>query len=164
LDLATATLMKIRPYVRNISSVNYVAGLANGDLCVAVGYSGDIVQARARAREAKTGTEITYLIPKEGSIAWFEVLSIPDHAPNPASAYAFIDYLLTPQVIADITNATGYANANIAASALLLPEVRNDPAIYPPPDARTRLTAVLPDSPERLRALTRMWQRFKSGE
>jgi putrescine transport system substrate-binding protein len=163
LAAAEATLNKIRPYIRNINTSNYVEALANGDLCVALGYSGGVLQARDRAHEANTGIEIKYMIPKEGSIYWFNMLAIPRHAPNLDSAYAFIDYMMTPQVIADITNATHYANANAAAQPLLLPAVRNDPIIYPSPEVLQRLIVALPDSPDQLRAVTRMWQRVKSG-
>jgi putrescine transport system substrate-binding protein len=162
-NAAEEALTKIRPYVRDINSADYVEALANGDLCVALGYSGDMLQARDRAREAKNGIEIKYVIPKEGSIMWFNMLAIPNHAPNVDSALAFIDYMMTPKVIADVSNSTHYANANLAAQALLLPTVGGDPGIYPPLEVRQRLTVALPDSPEQLRAITRMWQRFKTG-
>jgi putrescine transport system substrate-binding protein len=164
-DLAAAddTLTKIRPYIRNINTSNYVEALANGDLCVALGYSGGVLQARDRAREANTGIEIKYVIPKEGSIVWLNMLAIPRHAPNLDSAYAFLDYIMTPQVIADVSNFTHYANANVTALPLLLPVVRDDPAIYPPLELRQRLSIVLPDTPEQLRAISRMWQKFKTG-
>jgi putrescine transport system substrate-binding protein len=162
-EAAEATLAKIRPYVRDINSADYVEALANGDLCVALGYSGDMLQARDRARDAKSGIEIKYMIPREGSIMWFNMLAIPNHAPNVDSALAFIDYMMVPRVIADISNATRFANANVAALPLLLPAVRDDPGIYPPAEVRQRLTVALPDSPEQLRAITRMWQKFKTG-
>jgi putrescine transport system substrate-binding protein len=164
-DLADAevALTKIRQYIRNINTTNYVEALANGDLCVALGYSGGVLQARDRAREANSGINIKYVIPKEGSIMWFNMLAIPSNAPNVDNAYAFMDYMMTPQVIADISNYTHYASANVAALPLLLPAVRNDPIIYPPPEVQQRLVVVLPDSPEQLRAITRMWQRVKSG-
>ncbi len=94
---------------------------------------------------------------------WFNMLAIPGHAPNIDSAYAFMDYLMTPQVIAEITNFTHYPNANVAALPLVLPAVRDDPIIYPPAQVRQRLSVVLPDTPEQLRAITRMWEKFKTG-
>jgi len=119
LAVADATLIKIRPYIRNINSSEYIEALANGDLCVAVGYNGYVMQARDRARDANKGIEIKYMVPKEGSILWFDMLAIPKDAPDPASAYAFINYILTPQVIADISNFKRYANTNSAAQPLV---------------------------------------------
>jgi putrescine transport system substrate-binding protein len=165
-DLAAgeATLMKIRPYIRNINSSEYIEALANGDLCVAVGYNGDVMQARDRARDANKGIAISYIVPKEGSILWFDMLAIPKDAPDPESAYAFLNYAMTPQVIADISNFKRYANANTAAEPLVEAAVRDDPGIYPPPAVREKLAVQLSDSPEQTRAITRMWQKFKTGQ
>src|SRR5580698_8353332 len=115
LALAEATLLKIRPYIRNINSSEYIEALANGDLCIAVGYSGDVIQARNRAREAGKGIEIKYAVPKEGSILWFDMLAIPKDAPHPEAAYAYLNYIMEPKVIADISNFKRYANANLAS-------------------------------------------------
>jgi putrescine transport system substrate-binding protein len=164
-DLAAAqtTLLKIRPYIRNINSSEYIEALANGDLCVAVGYNGDVLQARDRAREANKGIEVKYMVPKEGSILWFDMLAIPKDAPDVESAYAYLNYIMTPQVMADISDFKRYANANAAAQALVLPAVKDDPGIYPPPELRQKLAVQLADSPEQTRAITRMWQKFKTG-
>ncbi len=164
-DLAAgeATLLKIRPYVRNINSSEYIEALANGDLCVAVGYNGDVLQARDRAREANKGIEITYRVPKEGSILWFDMLAIPKDAPDTDSAYAFMNYMMTPQVAADVSDFRRYATGNAAALPLVRPAVRDDPGIYPPPELRTQLAVELADSPEQTRAITRVWQKFKTG-
>jgi putrescine transport system substrate-binding protein len=164
LAAAEATLDKIRPYVRNINSSEYIEALANGDLCIAVGYSGDVLQARDRAREAGKGIEISYAIPKEGTIIWFDMLAVPKDAPDPDSAYAFINYMMTPQVIADVSNFKRYANANAAALPLVLPAVTGDPGIYPPPALRAKLSVQLADSAEQARAITRVWQKFKTGQ
>ena len=164
LALAEATLMKIRPYIRNINSSEYIEALANGDLCIAVGYNGDVMQARDRAHEANKGIDIDYVVPKEGSILWFDMMAIPADAPNAESAYAFINYILTPQVSADISNFKRYANANLAAQPLLRPDVRNDPRIYPPEEQREQLAVQLADSAEQTRAITRVWQKFKTGQ
>ena len=161
---AEAVLTKIRPYIRNINSSEYIEALANGDLCIAVGYNGDVMQARDRAREANKGIEITYRVPKEGSILWFDMLAIPKDAPNPESAYAYINYLMTPKVIADISNFKRYANANAAADALVLPAVKDDPGIYPPPKQRQKLAVQQADSSDQTRAITRVWQKFKTGQ
>jgi len=161
---AEATLLKIRPYIRNFSSSEYIEALANGDLCISVGYNGDVMQARDRAREANKGIEIKYAVPKEGSILWFDMLAIPKDAPDPDSAYAFLNYMMTPQVIADVSNFKRYANANTASKSLVLPAVKDDPGIYPPPEQRQKLALQLADSPEQTRAITRVWQKFKTGQ
>jgi putrescine transport system substrate-binding protein len=164
LVLAEAVLSKIRPYIRNINSSEYIEALANGDLCIAVGYNGDVMQARDRAREANKGIEIKYAVPKEGSILWFDMLAMPKDAPDLDSAYAFMNYIMTPQVIADISNFKRYANANAASQALVLASVKNDPGIYPPPEQRQKLAVQLSDSADQTRAITRVWQRFKTGQ
>jgi putrescine transport system substrate-binding protein len=161
---AEAVLLKIRPYIRNFSSSEYIEALANGDLCISVGYNGDVMQARDRAREANKGIDIKYVVPKEGSILWFDMLGIPKDAPDPQSAYAFMNYMMTPQVIADVSNFKRYANGNAASLPLVLPAVKDDPGIYPPPDQRQALAVQLADSPEQTRAITRVWQKFKTGQ
>jgi putrescine transport system substrate-binding protein len=161
---AEAVLLKIRPYIRNFSSSEYIEALANGDLCISVGYNGDVMQARDRAREANKGIDIKYAVPKEGSILWFDMLGIPKDAPDPQSAYAFMNYMMTPQVIADVSNFKRYANGNAASLPLVLPAVKDDPGIYPPLDQRQSLAVQLADSPEQTRAITRVWQKFKTGQ
>jgi putrescine transport system substrate-binding protein len=161
---AEAVLTKIRRYIREINSSEYIEALANGDICVAVGYNGDVLQARDRARTAGKGIEIKYTVPKEGSILWFDMLAIPKDAPNPDSAYAFINYVITPQVIADISNFKRYANADAQAQSLLDPSVRDDPGIYPPAEQRQKLAVQLADSTDQTRAITRVWQKFKTGQ
>jgi putrescine transport system substrate-binding protein len=164
LALAETTLLKIRPFIRNINSSEYIEALANGDLCIAVGYNGDVMQARDRAHEANKGIDIDYAVPKEGSILWFDMMAIPADAPDPDSAYAFMNYIMIPKVSADISNFKRYANANLAAQPLVEPAVRDDPRIYPPPDLREKLTVQKADSPDQTRAITRMWQKFKTGQ
>ena len=164
LALAEATLTKIRPYIRNINSSEYIEALANGDLCIAVGYNGDVMQARDRAREANKGIDVDYVVPKEGSILWFDMMAIPADAPNPESAYAFMNYILTPQVSADISNFKRYANANLAAQPMVKADVKDDPRIYPPAQQREKLAVQLADSAEQTRAITRVWQKFKTGQ
>ena len=162
-DLAQgeAVLLKIKPYVRSINSSEYIAALANGDLCVAVGYNGDVLQARDRAQDANKGVEIKYSMPKEGTILWFDMLAIPKNAPHAESAYAFINFLMSPEVIGEITNFKGYANANVAAKSL--PTIKNDPNIYPTPEMLPKLAVQLADSPEQTAAITRVWEKFKTG-
>ena len=161
---AEAVLTKIRPFIRNINSSEYIEALANGDICLAVGYNGDVLQARDRAREAGKGVEIKYTVPKEGSILWFDMLAIPKDAPNPDSAYAFLNYILTPKVIADISNFKRYANADMQAQSLIDPTVRDDPGIYPPVEQQKQLAVQLADSADQTRAITRVWQKFKTGQ
>ena len=161
---AEAVLTKIRPYIRNINSSEYIEALANGDICLAVGYNGDIMQARDRAREAGKGVEIKYAVPKEGSILWFDMLAIPKDAPHPDSAYAFLNYILMPKVIADISNFKRFANADMQAQSLIDPAVRDDPGIYPPAEQQKQLAVQLADSADQTRAITRVWQKFKTGQ
>jgi putrescine transport system substrate-binding protein len=163
LDKAMAALEKIRPYIRKFHSSQYINDLANGDLCVALGYSGDVVQARNRAREAGNKVAIEFRVPKEGAMMSVDMLGIPADAPHPENALRFIDYLLRPAVIADITNAVAYPNPNVPATDLVEPEIRNDPAIYPPAEVRRRFYVDLPASPDYERARTRAWTRLKSG-
>ena len=163
-DLAEGetVLLKIRPYIRSINSSEYIEALANGDLCVAVAYNGDVMQARDRAQDANKGIEIKYSIPKEGTILWFDMLAIPKDAPHPESAYAFINFVMTPEVIGEITNFKGYANANAVAQPLA--SVKNDPGIYPTPELLPKLTVQLSDSDDQTRAITRVWEKFKTGQ
>jgi putrescine transport system substrate-binding protein len=164
LAVAEATLLKIRPYIRNINSSEYIESLANGDLCIAVGYNGDVMQARDRAHDANKGIEIKYFVPKEGSILWFDMLAVPKDAPDPDSAYAFLNYIMQPEVIAAISNFKRYANANLASQPLVLPAVKDDPGIYPTPELRQKLAVQLADSADQTRAITRVWQKFKTGQ
>jgi putrescine transport system substrate-binding protein len=165
-DLADAetVLSKIRPYIRNIDSSIDLEALANGDICVALTYNGTFVQARNRAKEAKNGIKLDFMIPEEGSLLWFDMLAIPRDAPHADNAHLFIDYLMNPQVIANITNFIGNANANSAATPLLDASIAADPAIFPPRDQQQRLFVQTEDSPEQTRAITRLWQKFKTAQ
>lgn len=161
---AAATLFKkSRPYIKYFHSSQYINDLANGDLCVSQGYSGDVIQARDRAVEAKNNVNIAYTVPKEGAILWIDVMAIPSDAPHPDHAHAFINYLLEPQVIADISNFVAYANANQAATSLIDEAVRTDPGIYPSEETKQRLVTIrtLPDKVQRKKERT--WTRIKSG-
>jgi putrescine transport system substrate-binding protein len=165
-DLADvgAVLAKIRPYIRTIDSQNIIDSIANGDICIALGYNGDFVQARNRAREAQNGNKIDFVLPREGSLLWFDMLAIPKDAPHPENALLFIDYLMDPKVIAEISNATGFANANRAATLFLDPAIAADPVIFPPREDLQRLFVQDEDQAERLRAITRVWQKFKTAQ
>ncbi len=165
-DLADVerVLMAIRPYIRNVDSTGYIEAIANGDICVAVGYNGDFVQARRRANEAKNGVQVAYALPEEGSVVYFNMLAIPRDAPHADNAYRFLNYLMKPEVIAEITNFVGYANANWAATPLLDPSIANDTASYPTPAQRDHLFVQTESTPEQARAITRLWQKFKTGQ
>jgi putrescine transport system substrate-binding protein len=164
-DLAKAVevLTAIRPFVRKFHSSAYINDLANGDICVAFGYSGDVVQARNRAEDAKNNVHVAYAIPVEGAMIWIDMMAIPKDAPHPGRALAWINYILTPEVAASISNTVAYANPNLKALPLVLAPIRNDPGIYPPPEVRKRLFFDKPVTPDYERARTRAWTRVKTG-
>jgi putrescine transport system substrate-binding protein len=164
LDKAYQALAKIRPYIRKFHSSEYISDLANGDLCLSLGYSGDVVQARNRAREAGNKVAIDFVVPQEGAQLGVDMLGIPADAPHPRNALRFIDYLLRPRVIADITDAVSYPNPNLAGTALVAPAIRDDPAVYPPDEVRRRFFVDLPAPADYERARTRAWTRLKTGE
>lgn len=163
LKAAEEKLMAIRPFIRKIHSSQYIEDLANGDLCVAVGWSGDILQSRDRAEEAGQGTVIKYAIPKEGTIVWFDMLAIPADAKHPRNAHAFINYLMEPQVAANNSNYVNYANGNAAALPLVSDEVKSDPGIYPTPEVKAKLFPSLAYNEDFNRLMTRMWTKFTTG-
>jgi putrescine transport system substrate-binding protein len=163
LKLAEEKLLAIRPYIRAIHSSQYIDDLANGEVCVVVGYSGDVLQAADRAQEAGKTHEIAYAIPREGALMWFDTLAIPADAPHPDAAHALIDYLMRPDVAAANSNFVYFASANQAATPLLEAELRDDPSIYPPPEVKSRLRPNLAKSAEFTRSLNRTWTRFTTG-
>jgi len=164
LKAAEAKLMPIRPFVRKIHSSQYIDDLANGDLCIAVGWSGDILQARDRAAEAGQGVKIKYAIPKEGTIVWFDMLAIPADAKHPKNAHAFINYLMEPQVAANDSNFVNYANGNAASFPMVSDEVKNDPGIYPTPEVKAKLFPSLAYGEDFQRLMNRMWTKFQTGQ
>ncbi|MCE0462496.1 MULTISPECIES: polyamine ABC transporter substrate-binding protein [Pseudomonas] len=161
---AEAQLLKIRPYVTYFNSSKYISDLANGEICVAAGFSGDIFQARERASEAGKGVEIAYVIPKEGGNLWFDMLAIPRDATNVKQAHAFINYLLEPEVIAKVSDYVGYANPNPKAGELMNQEVRTDEAVYPPQAIVDKLYVNSELPPKIQRLMTRSWTKVKSGK
>jgi putrescine transport system substrate-binding protein len=163
LKLAEEKLLAIRPFVRTIHSSQYIDDLANGEVCVVVGYSGDVLQAADRAEEAGKTHAISYSIPKEGALMWFDTLAIPADAPHADNAHVLIDYLMRPDVAAANSNFVYYASANAAAVPLLEAELRDDTGIYPTPEVKSRLRPNLAKSPEFTRALNRAWTRFTTG-
>jgi len=165
-DLVAAeqALARIRPYVRTVDTSSEIEAIANGDICISLGYNGDMVQARKRAQEANNGNKIGYVIPDEGSLLWFNLLAIPRDAPHAANAYLFINYILNPSVLDNITNAVGYANALRDPSPALDASIAADPVVYPTPEERKRLFVPTEDTPEQARVITRIWQKFKMGQ
>jgi putrescine transport system substrate-binding protein len=161
LDAATELLNAVHPHIRYFHSSQYTSDLAGGELCIAHGYSGDVLQAQARAAEAG-GPEIEYLIPREGAALWTDVMAIPKDAPHPEAAQAFIAYLLEPAVIADASNYVYYANPNLAATELLDEELREDAGIYPSAAVKERLFVPAERSDRDMRALNRRWTRVKT--
>jgi putrescine transport system substrate-binding protein len=160
---AERKLQPLRPHITYFHSSKYISDLANGNICIAFGYSGDVFQAIIRAEEAENGIELAYVVPREGGNLWFDTLSIPADAQNVDEAHAFIDYLLQPEVIAAISEYVGYANPNRAAERLMDEEVLHNPAVYPPADVLERLYVSAEPSAEIMRWMTRSWSRFKSG-
>jgi putrescine transport system substrate-binding protein len=164
LDKASALLGKIRPYVRKFHSSEYINALASGEVCLVVGWSGDIKQAQKRAEEAKNGLAIGYAIPKEGAQMWFDNLAIPKDAPHKAEAYAFIDYLMRPEVAAKNSNFISYANGNLASQKFIDRSVLNDPGVYPDAAMMAKLYTVGARDQRAQRLLNRLWTRVKTGE
>jgi putrescine transport system substrate-binding protein len=164
LKAAEAVLLSIRPYLRYVHSSRYIDDLANGETCLALGWSGDVKQARDRAKDAGKGIEIKYAIPREGTIMNFDMFAIPADAPHPHNAHVFINYLLEPEVAAKNSNLVKYANINTASTPMLVDAVKGDPNIYPPPDIQAKLVPEPPRSQEYQRLLTRTWTRFKTGK
>lgn len=161
---AEAKLLTLRPYITYFHSSKYVSDLANGDICVAFGYSGDVFQAANRAKEANNGVNIAYAIPKEGSNLWFDLLAIPSDASNPKEAYAFINYLLDPKVIAKVSGVVGYANANPPAKQYMDAELVNNPEVYPPQAVLDKLYVSNTPTPAIMRLMTRSWSKVKSNK
>ncbi len=163
LDAAAAHLQKVHPHVRKFHSSEYINALANGDVCVAFGFSGDVIQAMNRAREAKRGVEISYSIPKEGALFGVDVMAIPSSATNVEEAHAFLDYVMRPAVAAQASSFVGYATGNQAAIPLLDASVRDDPRIYPPQAIVDKFYTLTPADSGYERLRTRAWTRVKTG-
>ena len=160
---AETVLKSIRPYIRYFSSTKMLLDLPAKEVCIAQSWSGDYSVAAARAREAGIDINLGYNIPKEGSLIWFDAWFITSDAPNEDNAYLFLDYILRPEVIAAISNFTGYANANRKARSLVNPTLTSNPAIYPDAAIVARLSPGRVYPPKQERARTRVWTRLKSG-
>ena len=160
---AEEVLMAVRPYVQKFHSSEYINALANGDICVAFGWSGDILQARDRAAEADNDVNIAYNAPTEGALMWFDQMAIPVDAPNPDAAHTFLNFIMDAQNMAQASNYVYYANGNKAAQEYLIEDVIGDTAIYPDAATLETLYSVTPFPPRQQRSLTRMWTKVKSG-
>ena len=163
LQKAGEALFKVRGNIQKFHSSEYINALANGDICVAVGYSGDVIQAKNRAEEAKNDVEIQYIIPREGALMWFDSMAIPADAKNVDEAHAFIDFMMRPQVAAANTNFVNYASGNLAAKEFIDPEILNNPGIYPDPETFKRLFTNTAYDERAQRTVTRLWTRVKTG-
>jgi len=161
---ASAELMaKVRPSYKYFHSSQYISDLANGEVCVALGYNGDILQAQDRATEAGQGVNINYIIPKEGALVWFDVMAIPKDAPHPEAALKYIDYILRGDVAAALSNYVFYAVPNTAAEPMLDAEVSENKGIYPTQAVKDKLFIQVAHSKKFDRSLTRAWSNIKTG-
>ena len=160
---AEEVLLPVRPFIKKFHSSEYINALANGDICVAVGWSGDVLQARDRAAEAGNGIEIAYFAPDEGAQMWFDQMAIPVDAPNPEGAHVFLDFIMNAQNMAAASNYVYYANGNLASQAFLAEDVIGDTAIYPDEAALANTFTTTPYPPRVQRTVTRLWTKIKSG-
>jgi putrescine transport system substrate-binding protein len=162
-ERATELLMSVRPYIQKFHSSEYINALANGDICLAVGWSGDVLQARDRAAEADAGVEVEYAIPQEGALMWFDNMAIPADAPNVENAHAFLDFIMRPEMIARASNYVYYANGNLASKEFLNEDVIGDEAIYPSDEVMENLYVVSPFEARLQRTITRLWTQVRTG-
>lgn len=163
LEKAGEALQKIRPFIRKFHSSEYLSALATGEICLAVGWSGDIKQAQKRAAESKNGVEIAYAIPKEGAQMFFDNLAIPSDAKNVDEAYALIDFLYRPEIAARNSSFLGYASGNLTAQKMVDPKVVNDRGVYPDETVMKRLFIITARAPAMQRAINRLWTKVKTG-
>jgi putrescine transport system substrate-binding protein len=165
-DLARAeeVLMAIRPHIRRFHSSEYINALANGDICVAIGWSGDVFQAADRAAEADAGVEVAYSVPEEGAQMWFDQMAIPADARNVDEAHEFLNFIMEPEVIARATNYVYFANGNEASKEFIEAEILEDPSIYPDDETLNKMFTVQPYEPGFQRQVTRSWTRVVTGQ
>jgi putrescine transport system substrate-binding protein len=163
-EKAGTLLEAVRPTVRYLHSSQYISDLANGEICLAVGWSGDILQAATRAEETEQPFEVGYAIPNEGAHLWFDMMAIPVDAPNPEGAHAFINFMMDAQIAADLTNYVQYPNGNAASTPLVDEEVVSDPTIYPTAEAKAGFWTLKPYDNAAERASTRLWTRLRTGQ
>ena len=161
---AEALMMTVRPSIKYFHSSQYINDLANGEICLVMGWSGDVFIARDRAAEAKNGNEIAYFIPREGALMWFDTMGIPKDAKHTENAYKFLDYVMRPKVIAAVSNLVKYPNGNAASTQYVDEAIRNDPAIYPDAATKANLFPNVVNTPEYDRLATRAWTRIKTNQ
>jgi putrescine transport system substrate-binding protein len=164
IEKAGALLEKIRPYVQKFHSSEYINALANGDICIAVGYSGDILQARSRAVEAKNGQKIAYSLPKQGAQMWFDEMAIPADAKHVEEAHIFLNYMMRPEVIAKASNFVSYANGNLASQQFIDDGIKSDKSVYPDAETMKRLFVKTSYDPKTQRVVTRTWTKVVTGQ
>ena len=164
LKIVEKNLLAVRSSIRYVHSSRYIDDLANGETCLALGWVGDVLQARDRAAEAGKGIEIKYSLPKEGAVMFFDMLAIPADAKHPLNAHLFIDFLMRPEVAAKNSNLVNYANSNAASLPFIDDKVKGDTSIYPSPEVKAKLVPDLAETSEFTRLLTRTWTRFKTGK
>ncbi|WP_027820161.1 polyamine ABC transporter substrate-binding protein [Paraburkholderia bannensis] len=160
---AYETLKKVRPYITQFNSSGYINDLANNDICVAFGWSGDVGIAHRRAQDAKRSYEIKFSNAKEGGLIWFDIMGIPKDAPHPEAALAWINYIEDPKVNAGITNEVFYPTPNKAARPFVTASVANDAGVYPPPDVLAKMTMMKALPADILRLENRLWAQLKTG-
>jgi putrescine transport system substrate-binding protein len=164
LQKAADLVTKVRPFVRKFHSSEYLNALASGEICLVLGWSGDIKQAQKRAAEAKGGVEIGYSIPKEGAQMFFDNLAIPKDAKNVDGAHALIDFLQRPEIAARNTNFIAYANGNLASQKFISKEILEDPSVYPDAATMQRLYTITAQDQKTLRLANRLWVKVKTGK
>lgn len=164
IEKAGNLVKSVRPYIQKFNSSEYINALANGDICLAMGYNGDVLQARNRADEAKAGVKIQYVIPKQGALIWIDSMVIPKDAPHPENAHTFIDFMQRPEIAARNSNHVTYANANKDSQPQISKDVIEDPGVYPDPATLGRLFTTTPYDPKVQRVVTRLWADLKSAQ
>ncbi|UXH39805.1 polyamine ABC transporter substrate-binding protein [Pseudomonas promysalinigenes] len=164
LKAAEELFLKIRSSITYFHSSKYIGDMANGNICVAVGYSGDLEQSKARAHEAGDKVKVDYVIPKEGAGTFYDMVAIPKDAEHKDAAYQFMNFLLQPEIMAEITNAVRFPNGNAAATQFVDQAIKGDPSIYPPADVKKKLYAIAAPDAKVQRDITRSWTRIKSGK
>jgi len=160
---AADLLMKIRPFIRKFDSSEYINDLANGDVCVSLGYSSDINLARRRAAEAAKGVTVAYNIPSEGSVRYIDTMAMPKDAPHPDAALKFLNYVMQPEVMAETSNTIFGQSGNADAIKFVNPEIAKDPGVFPPADVEAKLFSLSIQNKELERLTNRLWTKIKSG-
>ena len=155
IEAASRVLERVAGIVKVIPSDQYVDALANGKFCVALGFSGDSVQAQTKSRG-----NVDYRVPSDGGLLAIDAMAIPANSKNSRAAHVFIDYLMRPQVIAKISNTVGYANANIKAGEFMSESVKGNPAVVPTPASLSRSVPIPILTEQDQQEIARVWAKF----